>query len=574
MFNVDISAFRNKSDPETEGNDFLRYILKKSPAVAYLASPSGINRYRYISENITSLLGYQPEEMLEENFWLKNIHPEDKHCFLSDLHANLREGEGSLVYRIRAKDNTYRCILDQYRMLDSGGAPNELVGSLVDITGKQEIYQNCYADPIIDRLTGLLNRKGLQHHLDKLFEKDMSIQETTLSIINIDQFKVINTTYGYDAGDMLITELAGLIQASLDFQDTPARLHGDEFGILFESCSLQEAKEKLERIQEAIREYRLLWKGKKLGITASIGVVPLDNSTVIQEQLLGLVNTACYAAKDNGRNRIHIYQGEGDRILEKHKEMQFVEYINQAMEEDRFILFYQPIVPLKNDIREKHFELLIRMKDEDGKLVPPAFFLAAAEKYSLATKIDRWVIKTTLNWLEVYIDELDPNYSWGINLSGQSMMDDSLLQFVVEEIQYRKIPPQRIYFEVTETAAIENLENAIKFISVLKDLGCRFALDDFGSGVSSFAYLKKLPVDFIKIDGMFVKNLLDDDLNHVMVKAINDVSCAMNIQSIAEYVENRDIEEKLKEMNIGFAQGYGIGKPMPLSNFFQSGNIL
>jgi EAL domain-containing protein (putative c-di-GMP-specific phosphodiesterase class I) len=250
--------------------------------------------------------------------------------------------------------------------------------------------------------------------------------------------------------------------------------------------------------------------------------------------------------------------------------MLWVERINRAMEEDRFYLYYQPIVALNEALHDKHYELLIRMKNDKGDLVPPGFFLPAAERYNLSCKIDHWVIQTFFSWLEAYSELLEQDISWGINLSGQSLSDGNLLQFVLEELNHKQIPPNKIYFEITETAAINNLNNATHFIKVLKDHGCNFALDDFGSGLSSFSYLKNLPVDYIKIDGIFVKDMANNNTDFAMVKAINDVSQVMGKKTIAEFVENDEIIVKLKQIGVDYAQGYGIDKPKPLVDFISN----
>lgn len=390
--------------------------------------------------------------------------------------------------------------------------------------------------------------------------------------LDLDQFKVINDTQGRTAGDEILRQLSEIFKDTLSHRDVLAYLGGDEFGILLQHCALNQANRALSILQDAIREFRLVWNGNNLAITASIGVVPVDKNTGGTSSILSIAEAACNAAKQDGRDRIYNYTVTDESFGNRQQEMLWVERINRALEEDRFYLYYQPIVALKEALHDTHYELLIRMKDDNGDLVPPGAFLPAAERYNLSSKIDRWVIQTFLSWFEAYSELLEQNNSWGINLSGHSLSDENLLQFVIEELNHKQIPANKIYFEITETAAIGNLNNATQFIDTLKKHGCRFALDDFGSGLSSFSYLRNLHVDFLKIDGMFVKEMVNNSTDFAMVKAINDVGQVMGKKTIAEFVENNEIVQKLKEIGVDYAQGYGICKPKPLTEYSISKN--
>ena len=273
-------------------------------------------------------------------------------------------------------------------------------------------------------------------------------------------------------------------------------------------------------------------------------------------------------AKDLGRNRIHVFQLEDTELALRHGEMQWVARINQALEENQFCFYAQPIISLDSTVA-RHYELLLRMLDKQGKPIPPGAFLPAAERYDLMGKLDLWVIKKAFTLLATHSDFVRQTGFISINLSGQSLTNNDFLDFIIRQLQACAITPSKICFEITETAAISNLNAAIEFISTLRNLGCRFALDDFGSGLSSFRYLKNLPVDYLKIDGMFVKDIVDDPLDHAMVKSINEIGQVMGIKTIAEFVENDDIKGMLKAIGVNYAQGFGIGKPQPFTELLE-----
>ncbi len=367
------------------------------------------------------------------------------------------------------------------------------------------------------------------------------------------------------AGDELLRQLGGLLQQKVRRRDTLARLGGDEFGVLMEHCSLEHALRVANTLREAVEEYRFVWEDKGFNIGVSIGLVPI---TEISESIAGVLSaadTACYAAKDEGRNRIHVYREDDAELAKRHGEMQWVARIDRALEEDRFQLNFQPIVSVKSgEQKGAHYELLLRMQDEEGHIVHTSVFLPAAERYNLATKLDRWVVRKAFEWLTRHPEHLERLYLCEINLSGHSLGDGEFLELVIQQLGEAAIPPEKVCFEVTETAAIANLTSATHFIQTLKGVGCHFALDDFGSGLSSFAYLKTLPVDFLKIDGLFVKDIADDPTDLAMVKSINEIAQAMGKQTVAEFVENEAILEKLREIGVDYAQGHYIGGPRPI----------
>jgi len=415
-----------------------------------------------------------------------------------------------------------------------------------------------------DSLTGLISRREFESRLQHVLALSDSNSEHALCYLDLDQFKVINDDCGHLAGDELLHQLAVLLQSKVRKRDTLARLGGDEFGLLMEHCPIGEAMRVAESLRRSVEEFRFTWEKKNFSLGVSIGLVPIISGKSNVKDVLGAADAACYAAKDAGRNRIHIYNPEDVGLAQRRGEMKWVTKIKDAIDEDRLRLYVQPIVPLfatDEDKDKKHFECLVRMMDEDGKIIPPGAFLPAAERYDLSTRIDQWVFDATCAWLEKRPGKSKGLTSCSVNLSGHSLSNDEFLKHIVEKLDKGKILPSTICFEITETVAISKLSNAIKFMEVLKDKGCSFALDDFGSGVSSFGYLKNLPVDFLKIDGMFVRDMVDDPIDLEMVRSINEIGHVMGKRTIAEFVENKEILASLKELGVDYAQGYHLGKP-------------
>lgn len=421
-----------------------------------------------------------------------------------------------------------------------------------------------------DALTGLINRREFELRLERALESARLQGRThVLCYLDLDQFKIVNDTCGHGAGDELLRQLTVLLQANVRESDILARLGGDEFGILLENCPLQMAHDVAEVLRRAVEEYRFVWKTKFFVVGASFGLVELNQDSTTVAAALSSADEACYAAKDRGRNCIHVFQVEDSELIRRHGEMQWVTRIASALEENRFRLYGQTISPLspEND-GGKHFEVLLRMLAEDGvEVILPMAFIPAAERYNTMKGIDRWVVSNTLDFL------CAQNFGKGahgafdtcsINLSGASLCDENFLDFVLAQFERYPVAPQNICFEITETAAILNLSAAVELIHALKKIGCRFALDDFGSGLSSFTYLKNLPVDYLKIDGTFVKDMASDLIDYAMVQSIQNIGHVMGLQTIAEFVENETVLRMLKEMGVNYAQGSWIDKPKPV----------
>ncbi len=458
-----------------------------------------------------------------------------------------------------------------------------------DVSDSRKLAAQLSHQATHDALTGLINRREFEIRLERALastskhNNPLNLDKPhALLYVDLDQFKIVNDTCGHIAGDELLRRITSLLQTRVRDKDTLARLGGDEFGVLLERCPPETAARIAEDLRQMVGDFCFLWQDKAFTVGASIGLVSFNNDNLSLTEILSAADTACYIAKDKGRNRVHAYYPEDRDLVLRHGEMEWLSRIRKALDENRFCLYAQNIVSVKrqNEIITCH-ELLLRMIDEQGNLISPMAFIPAAERYNLMTAIDHWVVRTAFGHYArqrplqalrpVSKDNLEnaehkpvnPPHTWIINLSGSSIGDENFLQFIREQFIHFAVPHHVICFEITETAAITNLTKAIHFMTELKALGCRFSLDDFGSGLSSFAYLKHLPVDFLKIDGGFVRDMAHDPIDHAMVEAINNVGHIMNIQTIAESVENDEILELLKKMGVDFAQGYGISEPKP-----------
>ena len=451
---------------------------------------------------------------------------------------------------------------------DSGGRLAGAVLVVHDVSKERQLRRQLAHHAAHDSLTGLINRREFELRLENALGSAKAGMEHVLLYIDLDQFKVVNDTCGHTAGDHLLKQITSLIRGLVRNSDTVARLGGDEFGVLLEQCSLERAIEIADDMRAAIRSYRFVAKDASFEIGASIGLVAIDAEADNIESLLSAADVACYSAKDLGRNRVHVYQQGA--APERHAEMQWVSRVTRAIDEDRLELYFQPIVPIgDNPDRRGHYELLVRMRDENGRMVPPNAFIPAAERYNMMPVVDRWVVRQALETLAFrpepgYEEE---GYLLAINLSGTSLNDDKFLEFVIEAIDEYRPAPGTICFEITETAAIQRLERAAHFMHELKARGCEFSLDDFGNGLSSFSYLQNLPVDYIKIDGNFVRNINSNHVHQCMVDAMHRVGKAMGIRMIAEHVESRQSLEVLEKIGVEFVQGYHIAAPASVERF-------
>jgi diguanylate cyclase (GGDEF)-like protein/PAS domain S-box-containing protein len=431
-----------------------------------------------------------------------------------------------------------------------------------DVSEARELNRRLSYHASHDVLTGLVNRREFENRMERAL-KSAKARETSYALcyLDLDQFKIVNDTCGHSAGDALLGQVGGLLKSKVRWRDTLARLGGDEFGILLESCSLDEAMRTAEALREAVRNFKFTWEERTFRLGASIGVVPLSADNADVASVLSAADSACQAAKEAGRNRVHSFEENDIDLMRRRREMQWAARINNALEESRFELFRQTILPLQKPEVGAHYELLLRMRDEAGKVVSPDNFMTAAERYGITPNIDRWVIENAFRWLVSEADERANLGMCSINLSGQSLGDDKFLPYVIDQFQRSGLDATKICFEITETAAIASFSQANRFIQALKELGCKFALDDFGTGLSSFGYLKHFPVDYLKIDGSFVKEILHDPIDREMVRSINEIGHLTGKQTIAEFAENLEIINMLRSLGVDYAQGYGVSQP-------------
>lgn len=415
-----------------------------------------------------------------------------------------------------------------------------------------------------DQLTGLANREHFEHFLETSIENAKKNQtEHALLSLDLDQFKIINDTCGHFAGDELLKQIALILIRQTKNKDKVARMGADEFAILLSHTSQESAIHVAQSIQASVRELAFTWDQKLFGTSISIGVIGISKSTSSVLSALSCADLACNTAKEKGHDGIQWFDEQDPEYLKRRSEMHWVSKIKQAISEDQFVLHFQTMAGLQSHCAGLHGEFLVRLNEAD-RLVFPGEFIPAAERYKLMPKLDRWVVENAFKYLSRSgLGQRDEG-TFFINLSGSSLSDKAFFNDVRELLKKYQLKPERICLEITETSAIDNFHSAVEFITEIRDEGFKFALDDFGAGMSSFSYLKSIPVDYLKIDGSFVLNLLNDPIDRGIVEACNGISHAAGLQTIAEFVENQEIADALKQIGVDFAQGYGIERPGPL----------
>ena len=417
-----------------------------------------------------------------------------------------------------------------------------------------------------DSVTGLLNRRGFSEKLHQaLSNTNQNGTKYTLLFIDIDQFKIVNESTGQHGGDQLLNHIASILNGSFNDVFAIGRLGADEFGIILVNCNLELAEQHAEHLSQDINQFRFSYHNKLFDISICIGLVELNSDVDDYFVPLSLANLACNIAKEKGRSRIHVYHSTDKDMLRHENDVQWVSRINLALVEQRFQLYRQKIQPLQLETTtEEHYEILIRLIDESGNMITPFAFIPAAERYNLMPKLDRWVVNNTLAKMQEFINKVTATKLFcSINLSGQSFTDPGFVEYVIEQITNSSVPPECVCFEITETAAVSNLTQTVKFMEAIKKIGCYFSLDDFGSGMSSFTYLKNLPVDYLKIDGYFVKTMLTNNIDFAMVRSIHEIGHVMGLKTVAEFVEDDNIKSALIRLGVDYGQGYGIAKPEP-----------
>ncbi|MBF2063008.1 MAG: EAL domain-containing protein [Calothrix sp. C42_A2020_038] len=453
--------------------------------------------------------------------------------------------------------------------IDYSAAPicaknGEVIGAVIvlqDVSHKRSIARQLSWQATHDALTRLLNRSEFERRLTHVLNNNTENHQNTLLFLDLDRFKVVNDTCGHIAGDELLQQVTALFQDSIRCSDTLARLGGDEFAILLESCPLDSALRIANNIVQRVQDFYFVWQGKSFNIGVSIGLVTIETNNRNITKLISKADTACYSAKSQGRNCVHVYQDNYNELVEASSKVQWVEKITQALQNNSFSLYYQPIVATNpNQSHSEYYEVLLRFIEEDGKEVLPMVFLSAAERYNLTSAIDRWVINKVCADITIH----DTNCIYAINLFDASIKDEYFIDFVTEQLKLYQIPPEKICFEIAETIVMGNLRKATNLICALKELGCRLTLDNFGNSMSSWVYLKNTSVNYLKVDGSFIKHIVEDKIYIAMVEAINKIAHTMDMQTIAAYVETKEILDTVQAIGVDYLQGFGVAKPHPL----------
>ncbi|MCP5276598.1 MAG: EAL domain-containing protein [Burkholderiales bacterium] len=544
--------------------------VESSSSSVIITNVNGI--IEYINPKFTQTTGYTKKDVEGQTPRLLKSSDEQDLLYDEILKSLKSGGEWKGEMHNRRKDGTlYRNRASISCIKDANGDITHFISVNDDVTAEYELAEKLNHQASHDALTGLVNRREFEYRTQELLSsKTPNKTEHVLCFMDLDQFKIVNDTCGHAAGDELLRQISKILRSSVRESDTLARLGGDEFAVLMKHCSLSRSQRLANTVLEAIRTFDFCWEGQTFRVGVSIGLVAITGEAKpTLAELLAQADAACYMAKEAGRNCIHTYSKQADIALSEQQGAQWIERINQGIEEDCFCLYAQAVVPLNREA-SKQYELLIRLQDEQENILPPGAFLPSAERYNLMSELDQWVIKNAFKTLAAHPGFVKQIDSVSINISAQSLSDEGFPDFVITQLQANKIEGRKVCFEIKETVAIANLSAVSQFISRLKNQSCQFALDDFGGSLSSFGYLKRLPVHYLKIDGILVKNIVDDMIVHVMVKSSHDIGKAMGLQTIAKFVENNEIKTALKEIGINYAQGYGIEKPIHLIELLTS----
>lgn len=538
-----------------------RYRELYENVVAGVFQSTADGRFMSCNPALVRLLGYASEDELLGIDIARDLfmYPEDRDNWRQTMEAQGEVRNAELV--LKRKDGHKIVVLENSRAVrDDKGRVLYFEGTLTDITEAHELSRQLSYEASHDALTGLINRREFELQLQRALESAQATNARhAVFYLDLDQFKLINDTCGHIAGDELLRQLAATLSEKIRGGDTLARLGGDEFGILLHDCGVEDAVEVARTLLKIIEQFQFVWGSSTFFVGASIGVVPVDQRFRRITQVLAAADTACYAAKDQGRHRVHVYREDDQHVVRRHGDMQWVSRVKRALLENRFVLDAQRIEPLQGG--KRLIEVLVRMRDENGRLVPPGAFLPAVERFNLTSRLDRWVIAATFDWIRRNRSALENVERCFINLAAESLGDAQVRELVMQGLTAADVPGSLVGFEITEAAAVTNVTRANQLISDLKPLGCAFALDDFGTGVSSFAYLKALAVDYLKIDGMFVGNIATDPVDLEMVRSIHQIGHVMGKKTIAECVEQPAVLVKLREIGVDYAQGFVIGQP-------------
>lgn len=541
-------------------------LFRDSAEGRYLSTPKG--KLLKVNHAMCALFGYDNEETMlagidtTAKFY---ADPQDRELLLGELQRDTNV-LGKEIRGLRKDGSEFWFSISAQRKENNKSAEKFIYGSIFDISQRKRSDISLEYIATHDVLTGIYNRQEFENRLRNALHLAQQQQtELTLLYVDIDQFKVVNDTCGHKAGDLLLKQLADMLSKIVAQQGTLARLGGDEFGILLQGDDAQKTYMLANKLLTGVQEFRFTWEKQIFTLCVSIGQVSWQPQISNYEQLLSMADSACYMAKERGRNQIHTYSAEDQHMLRYESELAWLAQIQLALQNDTFELYFQKYLPMTKVENGHHYEILLRMRDDNNEVILPSLFLPAAERYNLSPRIDRWVIESYFQWLVNNPLHLKALFRCNINLSGHSLGDKDLKLFILNAFEKYAVPYDKICFEITESMAILKMDETLEFINTFRQLGCKFALDDFGSGFSSYNYLKNLPVDQVKIDGNFVKDILIDPVDLAMVKSIKDVANAMGIETIAEFVESKEIMVQLGKMGVDFAQGYGVDKPSTIT---------
>lgn len=565
----DVSArFKAENELRVSEAKFRRLVDGLNNHYIYWQNADG--KTEFVSSSITDILGYEPE-YFRQNYQRHNLSRPANYDSIKQL---LRQGGRPEPYREEYEHRNGEKKIIEFSdspVMDEDGVFVGVEGIGRDVTEDVALQDRVYYQANHDQLTGLHNRYAFDRMLGQTLEDVKRRKgQGVLCFIDMDKFKLVNDTSGHPAGDELLRQVAELLRRNLRQRDVLARVGGDEFCMIFTDSSVEQVRRYLERLLSEISEFRFVWQDRLFFIGASIGMVEITEDAQSPSELVKAADSACYRAKGLGSNRYFVYEEDEQSLEIKDTERESVNQIQHALKHDQLELFFQPIVPLNARTDGVHYEVLLRLCNDNGEYLSPAIFIPVAERYGLMGKIDAWVFEHTLRLLEGSPEHLDQLGKCAINLSGLSLNDDQLLQKIIDRLTRSIVPPEKLCFEITETAAVTNLASANRFIDSLRSLGCKFALDDFGAGMCSFTYLKNMQVDFVKIDGSFVRNMCRDKSDFATVKAVHEIASSMGKQTIAEFVADSEIEQALTALGIDYAQGFALGKPSPLEGMLKN----
>jgi diguanylate cyclase (GGDEF)-like protein/PAS domain S-box-containing protein len=510
--------------------------------------------------------GYEPGELLQHS--ILEFVPAEDHPALLDFLGRMRDRPDALAHielRLRSRDGALLWVNAHGRVARDADGRAAILAVGEDVTEAHALREHLAHQALHDALTGLPNRRAFERRLEALVASATAGRRHVLGYLDLDRFRLVNDTSGHPAGDELLRQLGQWLAARTPAPGLVARLGGDEFGILYEDSAIAPALAHAEGLCRGLEAYEFYWEAQRFHLGASIGLVPIAPESGGAKYVLSAADVACYTAKNSGRGRVHVYQPDDAELRARSLEMGWANRFKQAMADGRLALHAQPIVPAAaGGAGHRHCELLVRLRDEHGAWIAAEQFLPAVERYGLTPQLDRWVVRHALEWLAREAPRRERLAWCTVNLSGLSLSDESFLAEVLAELDRTGVPADRFGFEITETAAITNLSRAQRFIDALKSRGCRFALDDFGTGLSSFGYLKNLPVDLVKIAGTFVRDVADNSIHREMVRAIVDICRLMGKQTVAEAVESDAVGAVLRELGVDYLQGHVVGAPAPL----------